>query len=134
MTRYVPVMGDRDTGGFFEAAQQGKLVFRACLTCQAALHPPVAHCRHCGSWETEWREASGAGTLYAWTTVTHQVHPDYPTPYTLVLVDLEDTSPVVRLVGSLDGAPELTTGMRMRVWFEEVSGCKLPQWRAEILY
>jgi hypothetical protein len=43
----------------------------------------------------------------------HQIHPDYPAPYTLVVVELDD-APEVRLMGRLDGEPELSRGSRCR--------------------
>ena len=65
--------------------------------------------------------------------MTHQVHPAYPVPYTVVLVDL-DALPGTRLVGSLDGDQHLAAGMPMEVWFEDVGEADgrrvvLPQWR-----
>ena len=129
MGRFVPRLGDRDTGGFFDAAQENRLVYLACADCDSALHPPVAHCRFCGGWNTDWREASGRGTLHSWTTVTHQVHPDYPTPYTLVLVELDGPIPPVRLMGMLPAAGDLSVGLPMEVCFQDVEGVRLPQWR-----
>jgi uncharacterized protein len=127
--KMIPTTADRDTGGFFEAAAQGRLVYRACSDCSRAMHPPTPHCPHCGSANTFWQTAQGTGRLYAWTTVTHQVHPDYPVPYTVVLVELDDT-PEVRLMGRIDGAPELQFGMPMEVWFETLAAeVVLPQWR-----
>ena len=52
--------------------------------------------------------------------VDHQVHPAYPVPYTIVLVDLDD-APGVRLLGNLPGSPDLHEGMPMRVRFDEVA-------------
>jgi uncharacterized OB-fold protein len=126
-TPLLPVTDDRDTGGFFEAARRGELVVRACSSCGAVLHVPRAYCRACGSWEGEWRPVAGTGTLHTWTVVDHQVHPAYPVPYTVVLVDLDDAP--VRLVGHLSGSPDLRDGMAMRVRFDEVGdGVVLPQW------
>jgi uncharacterized protein len=49
-------------------------------------------------------------------------------PYTIVLVELDD-HPGVRFVGYLAGAPQLTDGQPMRVWFEQLDdGVVLPQW------
>ena len=125
----LPNAQDRETRGFFDAAAQGRLVFRACNACDHALHPPTAHCPHCGSWETAWRDAAGTGTLHTWTVVRHQVHPAFPTPYTLVVVQLDD-APEVRLMGRIDGEAELEQGARMHVWFERLEGgVTLPQWR-----
>jgi uncharacterized OB-fold protein len=126
----LPFTHDRDTAGFFEAAAEGRLVYRACNDCDHALHPPTAHCPHCGGWNTAWRDAKGAGKLHTWTTVAHQIHPDFPAPYTLVVVEL-DEAPEVRLVGHLKGEPALEAGMPMEVWFESLGEGQpsLPQWR-----
>jgi len=124
-----PNILDRDTRGFFEAAAQGRLVFRACNTCARALHPPTVHCPYCGGWDTEWRGAKGTGTLYSWTTVVHRTHPDFSTPYTIVLVELDDAHDV-RLVGRIGGHVKLAAGRPMEVWFEKLpNGGVLPQWR-----
>jgi uncharacterized OB-fold protein len=128
--RLVPVQDDVDTAGFWDAARRRELAVCACRDCAAVLHMPRARCRSCGSWNVGWRTLSGRGRLYSWTTVEHQVHPAYPTPYTLVLVEPED-APTARLVGSLPGRPEpeLVAGQPMQVWFEEVAdGVVLPQW------
>ena len=124
-----PMVSDRDSGGFFAAASEGRLVYRACNTCQHALHPPTAHCPHCGGWDTDWRNAKGTGKLHSWTVVKHPVHPGYKTPYTLVVVALDD-APEVRLMGRIDGEPRVKAGTAMQVWFEKgEDGVTLPQWR-----
>ena len=125
--RLAPATSDPDTGGFFAAARRGELVVRVCDGCGAVLHVPVAYCHTCGSWEGTWTPVQGTGRLVSWTTAEHQVHPAYPVPYTIVLVELDDR-PGVRFVGSLPGAPQLTDGQPMRVWFEELDDAVLPQW------
>jgi uncharacterized protein len=131
--RLIPVDDDHDTGGFFEAAARGELVMYRCSGCETVLHVPRKYCRHCGSWDGSWLPVRGRATLYSWTVVTHQVHPAYPTPYTVVLVDLDDL-PGARLVGNVPGAPELTAGQPMEVWFENLGdhdgrAVVIPNWR-----
>lgn len=131
--RILPVDDDRDTGGFFQAAQERRLVVKTCRACDASLHLPRAYCYHCGSWDTDWREVGGAATLYGWTVVVRQFHPAYPSPYTVVLVDLEEAVGV-RLVGYLDGRPDLRAGQPMELWWDEVDAgddapVVLPNWR-----
>ena len=126
--RLVPAVDDRDTGGYFEAARRGELVVRMCNGCGKILHMPVAYCHRCGSWDGRWEPVSGRGRVYSWTTVDHQVHPAYPVPYTIVLVELED-HPEVRLIGHIPGSPQLTPGQPMRVRFETVGdGVVIPEW------
>jgi uncharacterized OB-fold protein len=126
--RILPVDDDHDTGGFWDAAKRGQLVVRRCDGCGAVIHVPVAYCHSCGSWEGSWTPVAGTGRVVSWTTAEHQVHPAYPVPYTIVLVELDD-HPGVRFVGHLAGAPQLTDGQPMRVWFEQLDdGVVLPQW------
>jgi uncharacterized OB-fold protein len=126
--RLLPAEDDRDTAGFFEAARRHELVVRVCDGCGAVLHVPRAYCHTCGSWEGHWQPVSGRGRLYSWTTAEHQVHPAYPVPYTITLVQLDDVP--ARLIGYLPGAPELTEGQPMEVWFEDLDdGVVLPQWK-----
>lgn len=131
MSKIIPFTEDRDTGFFFEAAKAEKLVFRQCAVCGTGkgLHLPTVFCPDCGTEDTGWVEASGVGRLYSWTHVHHQVHPDYPAPYTIVVVELEE-APNVRMVGSVKGLPELVAGQRMEVWFEQITeDVVLPQWK-----
>jgi uncharacterized OB-fold protein len=124
----LPVDDDKDTGGFFQAAARGELVVRVCDQCETILHVPRAYCRACGSWDGSWRAVAGSGTLHSWTVADHQVHPAYPVPYTIVLVDLDD-APGVRLLGHVPGSPDLRAGMAMRVRFDELAdGVVLPNW------
>jgi uncharacterized OB-fold protein len=130
MARLRPVDDDLDTGPFFAAARRGELAVQRCAGCAAVLHVPRRYCRACGSWESRWEVVPGTAELHSWTVVTHQVHPAYPVPYTVVLVELPGLG--VRLIGSLPGAPELEVGMAMRVWFEELDGGVVqPNWRAD---
>ena len=124
----LPVTDDRDTGPFFEAARECRLAYAACDQCRRAIHPPMPWCPHCGG-RIGWRTASGRATLYGFTLVEHQIHPAFPTPYTVVLVELADSQDV-RLVGHLAGKHELRIGQPMEVWFEDKGdGVVLPQWR-----
>jgi uncharacterized protein len=128
VSRVLPVDDDLDTGPFFAAARRGELAVQRCAGCEAVLHVPKAYCHHCGSWETRWDVVPGHGDLRSWTVVTHQVHPAFPVPYTVVLVTVEGCG--ITLVGSLPGRPELTIGQPMEVWFEELDeGVVLPNWR-----
>lgn len=130
VARLAPFEHDPDTAGFWAAAREHRLVVRACNRCGAVLHMPRAHCGACDSWDTGWRDSAGRGTVHSWTVVTHTIHPAYPAPYTVVLVDVDD-APGARLAGFLPGEPALRLGQPMEVWFDTLDdGAVLPQWRA----
>ncbi len=129
----LPETGDIDTAGFWDAAREGRLVARMCATCGAVLHLPRAYCSECGRWEGRWEELPGSGRLHSWTVVHHQVHPAYPVPYTIVLVDVDGVEGV-RLLGRIDGECDLRADQPMHVWFEEVAeDVFLPQWRPSVV-
>lgn len=125
----IPNTTDRETGPHFAAAVEHRLDIKACRNCDSGIHPPMPQCPKCGSANTEWRQAAGRGTLYTWTVVTHQVHPDFPAPYTLVVVELDDFADI-RLVGRMDGAQDLALGEPMEVTFDALlEGVVLPNWK-----
>jgi uncharacterized OB-fold protein len=124
-----PVTYDRDTGGFFEAAAEGRLVFKCCEKCDRANHPPTPHCPICGHDRMIWKPSAGRAKVYNWTTVHQQFHPDYQTPYTVAMVTLDD-APEVRLAAFFDGIPDLAPDQPMEVWFDRrADGTTLPMWR-----
>jgi uncharacterized OB-fold protein len=125
----IPALDDADTAGFFQAAADGHLAVRRCGTCDAVLHMPVAYCRFCGGFDGRWVQVAPAGRVYSYTVVTHQVHPDFAVPYTVILVELAEL-PEVRLIGRLDGRPEVYIGQPVVAEFEPLSdGAALPVWR-----
>jgi uncharacterized OB-fold protein len=129
----LPVDDDPDTAGFFDAAHHGHLALRRCDDCLAIVHMPCDHCRRCGSWNVAWAEIDATATLYSWTTVAHQVHPGYPVPYTIIVVELV-AEPGVHLVGRIAGAPQLTAGEPMEFWIDALTSgngevVRMPNWR-----
>lgn len=112
----LPVVNDPDTGGFWRAAQLGQVAICVCANCGAVLHLPRGHCRQCRSWTVEWKPVAPTARLVSWTVAEHQVHPAFPTPYTVVLVELDD-APEVRLAGYLPGRPALAAGLPMTAEF-----------------
>jgi uncharacterized protein len=123
----VPVTDDADTGGFWQAAADGKVSLRRCHACGRVLHLPKAFCHHCGSWDTGWSEVRPNGKVYSWTTTYRELRPGFTPPYTVVLVELDD-APEARLVGYLPGEPPLSVGMPVVARFEPRGDATLVQW------
>src|SRR5260221_10212645 len=74
-----------DTQAFWDAAAAGKLLLKRCLVCGEPHHYPRALCPFCGSDRTEWRDASGRGTVYSYSVMRR-----VPAPYAIAYVTLEE--------------------------------------------
>ncbi len=72
----------------------------------------------------------------SWTVVEHQVHPWFPVPYTVVLVEI-DECPGVRMTGWLPGRAELDESTFLTADFEDLGRddhdnvITLPRWTVE---
>jgi uncharacterized OB-fold protein len=119
-SQVLPVVDDPDTAGFWAATKRGRLTVCRYRSCRAVLHLPLSRCPTCRSPEVAWEPVTPLGKLYSWTVVHHQVHPSFPAPYTIVLVELDGFDPAVRHVGWLPGAHDLVAGLPMRAEFESV--------------
>lgn len=52
---------------FWDSLGQGRFLLKHCGDCGKAHWYPRAICPHCSSTATEWREASGRGTIYSYS-------------------------------------------------------------------
>lgn len=75
-----------DNAAFWEAAGEGRLLVRHCLACDTPHWYPRPMCPHCGSDRTEYRQASGLGTIYS-VSVTRR---GGPSPYAIAYVTLDE--------------------------------------------
>jgi uncharacterized OB-fold protein len=99
-----------DNEAFIAAAKEGRFMLRHCDDCGKTHWYPRAVCPHCWSSKTQWKPASGRGTVYSWSTM-RRVDP----PYTLAYVTLaEGPTMLTNLVG--DGPYRI--GMAVQVQFQ----------------
>ncbi len=122
---------DFDSGPFWEACRQHRLLLQYCEDCRRPRFPPSGMCPHCRSTQSTWSAATGRGRLYSWIVIRHPIPRDVyagDVPYVVALVDLEEG---VRIPTNLDCAPEgLTAGMPLEVAFHDVtSEVTLPKFR-----
>jgi len=126
--RIKPPMG-HDNAWWWDMAAQGKLGIQRCTRCSTLRHPPVPVCPDCHSFEWEAVTASGRGTIYSYTVLTHPKFPGYDYPLVIVLVDLEEGT---RLTSQLiDCEPEdVAFGQSVQmVIHEDPDGFKIPVFR-----
>ena len=80
-----------DTQPYWDAAKEHRLVLPYCAACDAYDFYPRPFCRQCFSWDIEWRDASGKGTLHTYV-INHRPARgfDEMTPYVIAVVELEE--------------------------------------------
>ncbi len=127
MPRGVPPVTDDDNRFFWEGVRAGRLLIQRCASCRRLRHPPGPMCPSCHSLEWDTLESTGQGTVYSWVLSHHPTEPDSEARV-VVLVDLAEG---VRLVANLQGLPwqEVTNGLAVELFFADVDGVVLPQFR-----
>ena len=122
-----------ETRPFWDGLKNHKLVLQRCSGCKKVRHYPRPMCDQCFSFECEWMEASGKGTVHSWTVAHHPFHMGFKKdlPYVVLTIDLEEG---VRMVAPLDGGNEddLKIGLPVRIGFEQVNDeITLPRFRID---
>ncbi|WP_214104118.1 Zn-ribbon domain-containing OB-fold protein [Acrocarpospora catenulata] len=108
---------DALTGPFWDGARGGRLILARCPRCRAWQHPPLEMCRACAV-PLQPEAAPLWGVVYSGTVMRHPAVPLYPTPYTVVIVEVGGVGGpriVTRVVGT-DGdvAPGTRVDIAMR--------------------
>lgn len=117
-----PDPSDPDFAPFWAGTLVSELRVQRCTQCGTVRWPPRPMCPACRSFHVGWVTATPHGSLYSWTEIGHQTVPGRPTPYTVVLVEL-DKPAGVRLLGNLTSGSStgLRAGMPMTARFDLAS-------------
>lgn len=134
MPKQSPIPEDVDRG-FFEAANEDRLVVQHCSGCDRLQHPPQPACAQCGSGDNlGWKEMSGYGSIYSYGVVydspVASLQADQP--YNCAVIALDD-DPGIKMLSHLPGTPvdEVPIDGKVEVVFEvtQATGQKVPEWR-----
>jgi uncharacterized OB-fold protein len=105
-----------ETQPFWDAAAAGRLLIKRCLACGEPRHYPRSICPFCGSDRTEWREASGRGTVYSCSVMRRA-----EVPYAIACVTLEEGPTVMTNLVDCD-LDAIRIGQPVRVIFKPSDG------------
>lgn len=113
-----------DTTGYWQAANDQRLVIGRCKSCGEAHFYPRTRCPRCLRPDTELVEASGSGTLYSYSVMRRA-----KVPYTIAYVTLDEG--VTMMTNIIGCTPDdLRIGMKLRVDFQpSENGQKVPMFR-----
>lgn len=110
-----------ETATFWDAANESRLLLKRCLGTGRAFHPPRTISPFTGLTQTEWIEASGAGTVYSFSVSTLQ-----ETQHCIAYVTLAEGPIVLSCVIGCD-LSALRIGQPVHVVFvPSASGQKVP--------
>jgi uncharacterized OB-fold protein len=116
----IPVI-DSASAPYWDAARQGRLLIAECGACGRVHHYPRPFCPHCWSDDVRPVQASGAGTLYTYSTVYANDLPPFHDrlPYVAAIVELAEGP---RVMTTIEGAqPDgLRVGMSVTASFRQV--------------
>ena len=101
-----------ETQPFWEAATAGRLLVKRCTACGESHHYPRPLCPFCGSDRTEWREASGRGSVYSYSVMRRA-----PVPYALAYVTLDEGVTMMTNIVDCD-LDAIRIGQSVRVVFK----------------
>ena len=101
-----------ETEPYWEAARQGKLLLKHCAGCGAYHFYPRVLCPFCFSEQTEWREASGTGTIYSFSIMRRA-----EVPYAIAYITLAEGPTMMSNIVDCD-LDAIRIGQRVRLVFK----------------
>ncbi|MCZ4313970.1 Zn-ribbon domain-containing OB-fold protein [Comamonadaceae bacterium G21597-S1] len=109
-----------ETGPFWAAAAEGRLLLRRCRDCSAVHYYPRPNCPFCGG-ETDWVESSGRGEVYSYSLMLRA-----DPPYVIAFVRLEEG--IAMMTNIVDCEPSaIVIGMKVKVVYRPTSdGAPVP--------
>ena len=108
---------------YWAAARAGRLLLKRCTACAKVHYYPRPLCPFCMSAETEWLEASGAGTVYSWS-VERRATP----PYAIAFVSLPEGPTILSNLVDCD-LDTIAIGQAVTLVFETRDGQPVPVFR-----
>ena len=105
-----------ESQAFWQAADEGRLLLKACNDCGQVHHYPRDICPHCMSDRTEWLQAAGTGQVYSFSTMGKG-----DAAWTLAFVTLDEGVTLMTNLVDCDPAA-VRIGQRVRVVFQPSEG------------
>ena len=119
--------------GFWEAANEKRLVVQHCTACNRLQMPPMPTCAKCGSKEhLAWKPVEGRGRIngYCVQHDTRVVPLKGDQPFNTAVVELAE-APEIKFLSHLPGVPsgKVPVGAAVKVTFEPLEpGQLVPEW------
>jgi uncharacterized OB-fold protein len=121
------------TQPFWDGAKEGKLMLPRCIDCNKVHFYPRVICPHCQSFNLEWMEASGDGTIHTFA-VQQRAFGGWAdeVPFATAFIDMNEGARMLTVLRGVDATnPEsIKIGSKVKVEFEKASDdISIPFWR-----
>ncbi len=111
-----------DTQRYWEGCKRHELWLPFCLRCEHFFFYPRVFCPRCFSWEIEWRQSSGRGTLYTYAIQYRPQGPGFQPPYVTAIVQLEEGPRMMTNLIDIEPDPEkIRCDMPVEIVFQDMS-------------
>ncbi len=117
-----PPLADTTTLPWWEAASEHRLVVQRCTACEHTRHPPAPVCPECRSAGADWKEVSGLGEVYTYTTVHRPIAGGQELPFLIAVIALEDSGGLRMISNLVSVSPDdVSIGMPVELVWEDMS-------------
>ena len=113
---YAAPIVDEDSGPFWQAASQGRLLLKYCNACEKPHWYPRPRCPFCLSDDTVWREAAGTGVIYSYSVVRRAAQ-----PYVVAFVSVDEGPSILTNIVDCD-VDTVHIGMKVAAAFRPTDG------------
>lgn len=104
---------------FYDGLNRHELLLQKCQDCGKSRFWPIEMCPFCNSFNHEWARCSGKGTVHSYTVQHQAMHPAYPAPWVVLLVELEEGPRLV--THGLMPPEEVEIGMPVEIEYEKIT-------------
>ena len=129
-TGYLP-QPTPETQPYFDALKDHTLMIQRCNACSRAYFYPRPFCPDCFTFDTEWFQASGRGTLYSFV-INYRPPPGFGAePYVIAVVELEEGPRMMTNLVGVDPDPQrISCDAPVEIVYDDVSDdVTLPKFR-----
>ena len=114
---------------FWNATEQGKLLFLRCKHCGNAFLPARFECPNCLTPDPVWESASGRGRLISWVVYHKAPDPAFAArvPYTVAVIELEEGARMISNVVGIDDPESLTIDQNLVLDIQREDGVAVPR-------
>lgn len=111
-----------ETQPYFDGLKNHTLMIQRCRACNKAYFYPRPFCPDCLSFDTEWFQASGKGTLYSFV-ISHRPPPGFPAePFVIAIVELEEGPRMMSNLVEVEPDPDkIKCDMPVEIVYDDVN-------------